>query len=191
LGDEQLQAKQADGAGAAHEHDIAELQVRDLANGMDGSREWLAQGPFLGRQIIRQTKELVGPRAGVAREGAIDAVTHPAPLRAKHEFTLAAIDAPPAGDRRSAKNSETFAFKNVLYNFANLDGVSGKLVSEDYWWIIAEGVVIDVEVSAADTASGDFNLYLIVGGLRLRDIPDFDVSNTGGEFNKGFHSLST
>jgi hypothetical protein len=69
----------------------------------------------------------------------------------------------------------------------DLDHRARKLMSKDHRRIVAKRIMKNMEISSANPAIGDFQLYLIFPALRLFDVQDIDISVAGCKLYKRFH----
>jgi hypothetical protein len=89
-------------------------------------------------------------------------VTHPAPLRTKHELAGATVYALPAHHRRRRQNRHFFAARNVLDVLSGFDNDAREFMTKNHGRIVFEGIVVYVEVSTTNAAMTDFDLDLFV-----------------------------
>src|SRR5207245_2573778 len=108
----------------------------------------------------RNAVELVGAHDHVTGKCTIDAVPHAAPIRAEDEITGAAVLAIAAGYRRGAQTGRSLPRFHIGDVATYFNHGACELVAEDDRGKVAEGVVHDMDVGAANTAICNFQLYL-------------------------------
>ena len=117
-------------------------------------------------------------------------MAHAAAAGAEDEVALAAVFAFAAGDGGGAQAGNAIAHRDGFNFAAHFHDGAGELMAQDHGWEVAEGVVEDVEVSAADTAKRNLNLDLLRSGGRFFHIPNAHISIAGSVLHQSFHVSS-
>ncbi len=160
----------------------------DFLDSLHDGGKWLADRRFLEREGVGNPIDLVGTDDDVSREGAVDAVPHAPAILAEDEVARAAVCARPAGDGGRAEDGHPLADRYVSDARPDFHHGARELVPEDDGRIVAEGVVHDVEVGAADAAVCDLHFHLRVTAARLLDVENVQVAFTGRVLDQRLHA---
>jgi hypothetical protein len=116
-------------------------------------------------------------------------MAHAAPLGAEHKVPAMAVDAMATGNGGRAENTKLLSQRQTLHVFSNLHNRGGHFVTHNDRRETTEGVMVDVEICAADTAPGDFEFDLLGAARRFLHVTDLHVAGTFRVFDQGFHCV--
>src|SRR5690606_14212708 len=168
LGDQQLCAEQTDRTRTGDKHDITESYPRDITDGVNGRSHRFDQGSLFHADAFGNFEQLVRSDRDVFCKCAVHTVSHTAPVFAEHELTAVAVGTFSTSHGRCAKDGKGVAHPYILNIPSYINNASGKLVAENYGRVIAKGIMIDVKIGPADSATVYLHQHLVGCHFRFR-----------------------
>ena len=169
---EALGDQQTDGTAAAHQHPLAEFQLR-LVHGPDGDAHRLQETALLQAHAVRQLVDLaLVPDQGLAEAGMVGFV------RVLAELLLPVLAVIADAAELEKVPGHPVAHLEALFHglFAHLGDDPGDLVPHAEGSRPAEDALHQVRVGAADGAVGHLHLHVLGSHRVLRYVPDLDLA---------------